>query len=161
MLETLIKQYAQLGAGYYRFLQAHGRLWTPQPLPEDIAPGPKKACFETAGRLALEDDSFTYVEGIAFNLFPTAHAWVVREDGLVIDPTWDNPETCQYFGLAFTRDYLFETIERNKVWGIAPEMVPHDLVENPGAALHPVWHPDADDPLKKAFYAPPSRRHGN
>lgn len=146
MLETFIRQFAEMGAVYYQFLLTHGRAWTAQPLPANIPRGRSRACYENAGTLALQDSRLTYVEGVAFNLIPTGHAWVVGPDGLVIDPTWEEPENREYFGLALRTEYLIEVVHRNGVWGVMGEMIPKDLVADPAKALHPDWHAVAAAP---------------
>lgn len=80
---------------------------------------PSKACFENAAKLAL-DGVGTYVEGYAFGpRLPLVihHAWVEIDDR-AMDPTWEDPMSCQYFGVAFNTEFLREELLRNRVYGL-------------------------------------------
>lgn len=62
-------------------------------------------CFANAAKLALERDWF-YVEGYASSAklgIPLLHAWNVTKDGKLVDATWEEPETTEYFGVAFNK----------------------------------------------------------
>lgn len=89
----------------FRFADTHhlvlelGRAWTPNPLPDWVTRGPEGMCFRNAVDLA-RSEGFTYVEGIG-GPWLVDHAWCVDGDGLVVDPTWDLPETRVYWGVAF------------------------------------------------------------
>ncbi|GBG14820.1 pilus assembly protein PilM [Novimethylophilus kurashikiensis] len=139
VLESYIQQFAKLTGGYYEFISTYGRAWTPKPNPDWLKLGRAKMCYENAGRIALQREDLIYVEGVALRLIPVPHAWLVTLDGDVIDPTWQSPETCQYFGLAFKRDYLAQNILTTETWGIMGEFVPDDLIENPLPAMHPLF----------------------
>ena len=71
--------------------------------------------------MALENKSFTYVEGYAsmelVEGLPFAHAWVVSRDGVVIDNTWRTPGTA-YLGVAFSTSYLRKTLMTLESYGI-------------------------------------------
>jgi hypothetical protein len=88
-----------------------------------------KSCFENATKMVLRDASLTYVEGYVSVLIPIHHAWVMRKDGSIIDPTLSlktlngTARTIDgYFGVPFSYDYLAECISINKVYGILDGM---------------------------------------
>lgn len=118
---------ARFPRGYYDLVFEYGKLWTPAPLPADIGPGAKKECFSNALHLALEDDELTYVEGYAQSRYiPTAHAWVVTPDGEVIDNTWDTPEECAYYGIAFDTDFAGGMMVKQGYYGLLGNDWLHD-----------------------------------
>jgi hypothetical protein len=81
--------------------------------------GRVKQCYMNAYRLADRDPSLTYVEGVAMNAsvpFPLEHAWVVNQQGQVIDPTWSDGKA--YFGVPFSNDYMHKVALRSGVYGI-------------------------------------------
>lgn len=64
----------------------------------------------TAGRKPL-----TYAEGYACPRtlpYPIQHAWLVDDEGRVVDQTWSHPEESTYFGVLFTTEYVMETAEK-------------------------------------------------
>jgi len=69
-----------------------GEHYKPQPLPKGFKRGKERMCFMNAYRLAASRGDLHYVEGYASHLIPTHHAWVVDDDGNVIDPTWPDVE---------------------------------------------------------------------
>lgn len=109
----------------YGLTLEHGRYFTPAERPKDIPKMENKACYENASLLALRRPDLTYVEGFAtiplVEGMPFAHAWLVDHKGTVIDPTWEAPGT-SYFGIPFTTEYLQETLLRNKVYGMLPDI---------------------------------------
>lgn len=144
MIEEILELYAKISPGH-QFLLDNGRTWAAQMLPDWVEKGPKRQCFMNAGLLALSYPELTYVEGLALSAtvpIPLSHAWVVDADGRVMDPTWDTPEACQYFGLAFRTEYLLDSINDKKIWGVMGEMIPRDLLDVPAQALNPRWHPN-------------------
>lgn len=83
--------------------------------------GPKKACFQTSAQLALDyPDELTYVEGYAFAdipiALPLAHAWLIDDNGRVVDPTWSGGSG--YFGLALSTAELAEYLAISEQYGI-------------------------------------------
>lgn len=96
---------------------AQGRAFIPAPRPTGLTRREVKWCFHNALQLARADRSLTYVEGFAAGLTVTDHAWCVTQDGMVIDPTWAEPENCAYFGVPFKTDYALDVVARNKESG--------------------------------------------
>jgi hypothetical protein len=68
-------------------------------------------CYLNSYRLATENEDLTYCEGYALHsYFRVPHAWVVDQDGRIIDPTWTGlaePQTHAYYaGVKFDTDFL-------------------------------------------------------
>jgi hypothetical protein len=85
-----------------RFLLACGQPFHAQPLPSRYRRAPMKECFANAIAIAKRTSGrIAYVEGYAMRAdMPLLihHAWCADGRGNVIDPTWNNPEDCHYFG---------------------------------------------------------------
>jgi hypothetical protein len=104
------------------FVSKHGQAfpWVPGRAPKI---GEQNMCFKNAANMALEQ-GLVYVEGFALALpapIPVAHAWCVGEDGMVIDPTWDEAILTgerEYFGIAIKHDYLCVALVRRRMWGV-------------------------------------------
>ena len=111
------------GQGVCAFVLAHGKPWIPASF-EEVSPvqfkGTPKRCFANSQQLLLrlqkKGFDFQYVEGFALSrnvpFLPIHHAWLVDQDGRVLDPTWDESELHQYFGVAFESDFIIQTIRR-------------------------------------------------
>ncbi|WIV52931.1 hypothetical protein [Amycolatopsis nalaikhensis] len=85
-----------------------GRWFTPADLPPGRPRGPEQRCYANA-TLHSETYGLTYTEGFALagsGLY-AAHAWCVRPDGAVEDPTWGG-DGLAYLGLPFSAGYLRE-----------------------------------------------------
>lgn len=121
----------------FEALVAHyGEPMTAAPLPDGIAPMAKKACFTNAFELGAElrrrDDELAeveYVEGYARSALTgmvIKHGWLYdRENDAVIDPTWDNPEDCHYFGISWSTWYLAEVLVDEPTLPLLDEMTKH------------------------------------
>ncbi len=91
------------------FVLQHGREWKPGI--ECWAKG-KMACYIHAGKAALRNRDYTYVEGYAISIIPVEHAWLVDKDGIVIETTW--PEMgLDYYGIPFRTDWIRQQIKKN------------------------------------------------
>ncbi len=137
--------------GDYALVKEYGKVYTP---PESIASnellmaeygvevGDLKDCMMNAGRAVVFDSvDLTYVEGFAISgrslRLPVHHAWLVTEDGQVIDPTWgqhgamlaedyridmDEPEDSEpgvlYYGIPFTKKALGLSMVESEMWGM-------------------------------------------
>jgi hypothetical protein len=105
------------------FVLKHGRNWpiNGHELPEDVEIGKLGQCFRNATLLALgfHRNEYIYCEGYALNIIPMAHAWCVDgTTGRVIDPTWGQDTTTDYFGLAFNVMYLQEHLLEHRTYGL-------------------------------------------
>lgn len=101
----------------YHLIQKYGVEFKPAARPSNVPKMRYKECFKNAFDLAMQT-GYTYVEGIACSFFPTHHAWCVDENGNVIDPTWDSPENCHYFGIPFEWDFVMEKVESTMTYGV-------------------------------------------
>jgi hypothetical protein len=62
----------------------------------------QKQCFNNCRQIHLNDQAYRYFEGYACPMIPMEHAWLLRADGVVLDPTLallDEPGDVDYFGL--------------------------------------------------------------
>jgi hypothetical protein len=103
--------YRQLGRfpSLYSVVLDHGKEYQAAPLPAGIDRGAPKQCFQNALNIA-DDSELAYTEG--YMLRPGVpllvhHAWCVTPDGVVVDPTISDPETCGYYGIEFQVDWVF------------------------------------------------------
>ncbi|MFS0691857.1 hypothetical protein [Streptomyces nitrosporeus] len=90
----------------YHFLLSHGRRFTVSPPPPDLTGMEPRLCYSNAARYARDhrSEGLVYAEGFALPGgvdFPLAHAWCVRADGTVLDPTWADTPGRAYIGVAF------------------------------------------------------------
>lgn len=66
-------------------------------------------CYRNAFKMASRSrGKLRYVEGEATSFFPTEHAWCIDADNRVIDPTWEDHATVDYFGIVMTLDQVRE-----------------------------------------------------
>lgn len=91
------------------FIFQEGREWKPGTV--CLAKG-RSACYVHAGKAAMRNREYTYVEGYASLYFPIPHAWIVDKDGLVIETTWSTMGT-SYYGIPFRTDYIRQQFKKN------------------------------------------------
>jgi hypothetical protein len=106
-----------------RYVAAYGQEFKAAPLPEGVEPGTKQECYKNASLLVMSRPDLTYVEGFAKNgevgdHFSFMHAWAVDKDNNVIDPTWDNPEKNQYFGVKYDREKYLKYLYKAEIYGV-------------------------------------------
>ena len=147
LLDNEIAAYNAFGhpALMQRFIKSKGSV---QPvlahLPKSIKRGLPRNCFQNAYNLAMM--GFRYVEG--YGVTPAIpllihHAWVLDEQGYVIDNTWENSPSCMYVGVELPLDTLLAETFKSGCYGVldtgmginatfilqqAPELV--DILEN-------------------------------
>lgn len=127
-----------------------GRAWIAQPLPDWVAPGPMRQCYENAGTLCMKNRDLTYVEGYAQppGLPPIHHAWCVDAAGRVIDNTFRDSTSTQYFGVPIRAETLRELVEESGRWGLFPEMMTPELllraIDEVQAGAYAVEEPTAE-----------------
>jgi hypothetical protein len=93
-----------------RFMLEHGRVFTVTPKTFLGPRGTPKECYSNSAKRSQRSRSpkLTYAEGYVYSFgIPIPHAFVVDDDGNVIDPTLKIDEEAErhYFGLAFDRGY--------------------------------------------------------
>ncbi|WP_395517483.1 hypothetical protein [Pseudorhizobium flavum] len=88
--------------------------------PKWVSFGGAKECYKNAAQALLHRDDVFYAEGIAVDLVgppvPVEHAWLVQDDGVVVDPTWRDSGSCAYYGIAFKSSVVREKIRREREW---------------------------------------------
>jgi hypothetical protein len=98
---------------------AHGREFVGWQ--EGIPQMEKKNCFGNAVEYAMRNGLY-YCEGFALaaGFFPTLHAWTCDENGVIFDPTWQDPvrPVDHYLGLVFETDFVISTIQRTGYYGL-------------------------------------------
>ncbi len=89
-----------------------------------VKPGVARQCYRNSFYLMESNPELTYVEGYChIGILPIEHAWCVDKKGKVIDPTLvikenDVMNPCGYFGIPFTKEYVYFTALSTKVFGI-------------------------------------------
>ncbi|MGW0926610.1 hypothetical protein ACWD3J_47595 [Streptomyces sp. NPDC002755] len=89
----------------FHLLLALGRRFTAVPSPEGLIGMPDRLCYSNAAHYALahRDEGLVYAEGFALThregTFYLPHAWIVRPDGTVLDPGWDDAPGRAYVGI--------------------------------------------------------------
>jgi hypothetical protein len=101
----------------------NAREWKAAPLRKGVQKGPYRQCYENATQVVLSDKELDFVEGYGYTPktpkgMVFLHAWAVDKDGNVVDPTWDNPEKCTYFGVKYDRAKYLKHIYKTKYYGV-------------------------------------------
>lgn len=103
----------------HHFLVATARVMPPAVL--SVKRGRMKECYRNATMAALRQTRLIYCEGYAMPdlvPIPMEHAWLYDpEAGRVVETTWEQPGL-DYYGIAFTRDYLRIATMRRKYYGL-------------------------------------------
>jgi hypothetical protein len=117
---TMLEGYAALEHFPSKFILKHGRLWSAALLPDCFRQAPLGQCYRNATRLAMKHPELAYVEGYASHdgRFPLQHAWTVDFDGRVVDPTWEKPDTSEYFGIPFATCFLRKRMKETGIFGL-------------------------------------------
>jgi len=134
------------------FVLAHGRAYDAPTHEEPLAT--QKECFRNAFMFVLGHRDAVYVEGYAAGIIPTMHAWAWHPDLGTVDNTWGTAtqgrafegEPAQYYGVAFSRQYLMHAVHEAGYYGLIdawyaqhpvlrlePEEFLHTVQENPPA----------------------------
>lgn len=146
---------AAIPGGFYEFLQTYATLRDGSPLPEGMPREPIGFCYMNAVHLAQRIDGLVYCEGLATSGVGIAmeHAWCLHVDsGRVIDPTWDKPESNQYFGVPFERTFTAAFLLRTGVYGmLAWESDPACLIYDRGVQVNEagIVTAYADEPARR------------
>ena len=118
--EIALMQGAGMDPIMTRYVRRNGQLYTPAPYDgERRAP---KECFKNcADIMHARPEGLTYVEG--FGLTPRAsflvhHAWLVTPAGVVVDPTWETPELCEYFGVSIPFEEAWAEMFKQGFYGV-------------------------------------------
>ena len=84
--------------------------------PKGIRKGTDKMCFMNSYRIA-DEHGWTYVEGFAFSIIPTHHAWCVTPEGVVVETTWKDAGSA-YYGVEFDRRFMDSVMLETRHYGI-------------------------------------------
>ncbi|MER5354622.1 hypothetical protein ABT093_30360 [Kitasatospora sp. NPDC002551] len=130
-----------------RIVLAQGRLFTPRPWPATGAPrrGAPAHCFANALRVARRVGG-GYVEGFVLAAGRLRHhAWCVRADGAVLDPTWPRGEAPQaYLGVPmavwFVEAFQQRTLTKTRFAGLLDARV---QAERDAGRIHRAGVPSA------------------
>ena len=110
-----------------------GRSFEFQPRPDWQERMKPNHCFMNAADLAMSGDGLTYCEGyVMFGDVPLLihHAWVVDEDGRLIDPTLpEDDRDPTYFGIEIPIHILFRAMESEGTYGVLDKPVGRELIE--------------------------------
>lgn len=119
--DVLVRRYNGVESAH-GFCLKYGVAFEGAPLPDRIDRGIPKECFRNAALLVTSfKRKLIYCEGWGATprvRIPIHHAWAVDAQGRVIDPTWDDPETCVYFGVPFDTEEMYRLIEESGSYGL-------------------------------------------
>lgn len=103
-------------------LISRGEAFSGESLPRRISRGTAKECFSNASLYLINNPiGHRYFEGYAVNRklrLMLHHAWVVNEQGKVIDLTWDDAEDCLYFGVSLDQKELLNRLRQTGSYGV-------------------------------------------
>lgn len=122
-------------------------------LPDGYRRMTPRHCFDNALRLAAGNPHLVYVEGFAVSVLPLHHAWCVTADGVVVDPTWEHPEECSYFGVPFSTAWVQSALHGRDTTCVLDDYDKRFLTLReglPAEALHPLFAsrlPDRRSPV--------------
>jgi hypothetical protein len=131
-LLTYVQAMSKFGVALARMLELSGPVRHSSPpagARKRMAAG---QCYHNAGALHLQHPQWTYCEGFACPVdvgIPVSHAWLLDEEGLVVDATWKPGAV--YLGLPFTASYCMQTWEDTGYWGLWAEHVPFEVFRKP------------------------------
>ncbi|MDF5714118.1 MAG: hypothetical protein PUP93_09540 [Rhizonema sp. NSF051] len=94
--------------------------------------GTPRECYKNCFEALFCFKDFIYCEGYACSdktAVLTPHAWLLNRDFQVIEPTWDKKLTqnIAYFGIGFSRSYVFESVNQNQEYGILENYYRNDF----------------------------------
>jgi hypothetical protein len=97
----------------YRLLNQYGQVFSQV---HKLKAQNNQLCYMNAYQLMSRSD-LIYVEGFAYQIIPTMHAWCVDKKGGIHDPTWGT-KSSDYFGVKFKVDFVYEVAMKTKIYGI-------------------------------------------
>jgi hypothetical protein len=152
-LTSLRDAFKQIGGNgawlLYDFVLRYGKTYRGGPLPKRYVRRIPKACFYNARRLVLAAKGLEYCEGYALRAkvpLPIHHAWAVKGGETVIDPTWSEPEDCEYLGITFDRKYLEHSLRYSGQFMTAYEALRIKFLTE----LYPEYAPVIEEAIKGA-----------
>jgi hypothetical protein len=128
-LEMQIKAFGRERATLAAFVLDNGRSFAHDKLTFKGRRMRPKNCFGNATSLVMRDSSLVYCEGFVNAIIPIHHAWCMRRDGGIIDPTLSNKginldprEIADYFGVPFRLGFVLEFIHATGTYGLLDGM---------------------------------------
>ena len=132
-IQMLIEMYSQNSnhwesiAKCYEFFLENGAKLTEIDREASIKEGlgkEAKQCYGNCQGIALYRKDLTYYDGYCMSVIPLEHAWLVNEDGEIVDPTLGIPfrgkdmlpEKADYIGLPIPRAYIQKIIFGESIW---------------------------------------------
>lgn len=130
-LTSYVQALSRMGMAFAQVLERAGRV-RHSVLPQGIRKMQRGQCYRNAGTLHLERPHWTYCEGLACPEglgVPMGHAWLLDENGQVVDPTWGQGGA--YLGVPFESAYCTQMWADTGYWGLWAEMPPADVFRLP------------------------------
>ncbi len=110
------KGFAYLGTE--DFVLQEGQVFPWRPKPKGVKYGKLGLCYMNAIHLAMAT-GWTYCEGFASGFFPTPHAWVIDDEGFVVDNTWrPDQQPTEYIGVKMSKQYVYKVLAKKKTYGV-------------------------------------------
>lgn len=128
--ESYLKAIADIGSAHAKFILEHGLAWEPDANTFRGWRGQIKNCFGNSCKAVLRDPSLTYVEGYASAIIPFHHAWCLRDDGTIYDPTLrlkgraalkTHPPRA-YLGVPFKWEFVCDFLTEVRTFGLLDGM---------------------------------------
>lgn len=115
------------GSAQAKFILEHGRLFDVDARTFKGRRMTIKECFSNSTKMVWRDPNLTYVEGFVTSIIPIHHAWVMRPDGGIIDPTLRvkgraGPLPQDYVGVPFSTKFLNLYLRTVRTYGILDGM---------------------------------------
>jgi hypothetical protein len=83
--------------------------------------GEPKLCYKNCADAILSRSDLYYCEGYGIDEdlpIPVYHAWLVNDDGEVIDPTWLTKNKAIYLGVVFNKKYVLKMLTEIREYSI-------------------------------------------
>jgi hypothetical protein len=147
LIDKLSRTHNLLYKSTYRLVLDYGKPFNNRLIPSPFR-GKIKQCYQNCFDPLWRRKDWYYCEGYAIDddlNLAIAHAWLINDNGQVIDPTWkDNASGATYFGVVFQHEYVFEIAKITKCYGILENdyLNSHKLMIEgfPSYALHSKFH---------------------
>jgi hypothetical protein len=104
----------------HAFILDQGRAYTAAPRPKGLRKRTNKLCYRNTIYTVWDHPDWAYVEGFALSVhgLPVEHAWAVTPEGVVVDPTWYEPDLAAYYGVEIPMTVVGAAMCRYRVFGV-------------------------------------------
>lgn len=120
---TMLDFQAKAGSHIARFLLDHGRVFaTDDEAVRWLELGELGECYRNSWSLSwdMQTEGWAYVEGYATSAsllgLPLMHAWLLTDEGLAVDPTWELG--LDYYGVVIPHDVAAEVMAVTERYGV-------------------------------------------